>query len=119
MARNQIQIDELIRLEEARLIEGIGNQEAQRTVQRDREQLINDAIDRMRETLVTAYPNTPIDELNRQLNDTRHALREKSGLELQKQGNSRNSKKLTVLIVIIFLFFCFRLFLFTNIISIR
>lgn len=85
MARQQILIEDLIRQEEARFIDAMGNLEAQRSAERNAEREINTAIANLRETVRSIYPNVPLNELNKHLSDTRLSLRRKVRLE-QNEG---------------------------------
>jgi hypothetical protein len=89
MARQQVLVEDLIRQEEARFIDTMGDLEAQRSAERNAEQEIDSAITRMRDTVSTAYPSISTDELNRRLTETRLTLRRQVGLE---PASSRQSQ---------------------------
>ncbi len=90
MARQQVLVEELVRQEETRFIDQMGDLEAQRSAERNAVEEIETGIPRMRETVTDAFPSIEANELNRLLQEARMTLRRKAGLEAPDQNEAES-----------------------------
>lgn len=114
MSRQQfLQVEELVRTEESRFLERIGELSADRQAERDTNTEIEDGITRMRESVQEIYPDFDEHELNRLLRETRLTLRRKAGLEpltseeiamnIARKESSKKRKQVIFCIIILIL----------------